>query len=488
MNFRRKKPFSCRQQFNPMALVLIIDDQTPASEELGRHLQNLGHRITFAHTLAEGFQQIVSGTYDVAYLNPRMPDGAGLDWLPKMLAHNSHPEIIILTDSVNPDEAEAAIQRGAWDYIERTPNLKALAFPLFRALQYRAKKTPRPFYTALKRETFAEIISNSPQMKPAMDLLAQAAKSDANVLISGETGTGKELFAWGIHNNSSRAEKNFVVVDCASLPETLVESTLFGHERGAYTGAEKSQIGLVKQADGGTLFLDEVSQLPLPIQGSFLRVLQERRFRPVGGVQEVRSDFRLIAATNQNLGEMVRKGEFRKDLLFRLQTITLELPPLRNRPEDIKYLAIYHISGLCERYGVGMKEFSAEFLEVLMNYHWPGNVRELVNALERAIITARYEPVLYPKHLPTQIRIQVARETASRDDSQESLLKGGPKMPHSLPTLKDFRSASMAQMEKEYLKDLLDLTEGNISEAMRISGLSRSRLYGLLKKYQLSAP
>jgi two-component system NtrC family response regulator len=471
-----------------MAIVLIIDDQTPSSQELVSHLQNLGHRVTLVPTLAEGFQQVSSGAFDVAYLNPRMPDGNGLDWLPKMLAHNSHPEIIILTDSANPDEAEAAIQHGAWDYIERTSNLKALAFPLFRALQYRAKKTPRPFYTALKRETFAEIISNSPQMKPAMDLLAQAAKSDANVLISGETGTGKELFAWAIHNNSSRADKNFVVVDCASLPETLVESTLFGHERGAYTGAEKSQIGLVKQADGGTLFLDEVSQLPPPIQGSFLRVLQERKFRPVGGVQEVSSDFRLIAATNQNLGEMVQKGEFRKDLLFRLQTITIDLPPLRNRTEDIKYLALYHISGLCERYGTGMKEFSAEFLELLMNYPWPGNVRELVNALEKAIITARYEPVLYPKHLPMQVRIQVARETASRGDSPESLQKGGLKMPRSLPTLKDYRNATMAQMEKKYLKDLLDLTGGDISEAMRVSGLSRSRLYGLLKKYQLSAP
>lgn len=471
-----------------MASVLIIDEQTPSSQELGSHLQNLGHGVNFAHTLAEGLHQVLSGAFEVAYLNPRMPDGAGLDWLPKMLSHYSHPEIIILTDSASPDEAEAAIQRGAWDYIERTSDLKSMAFPLFRALQYRAKKTSRPFYTALKRETFAEIISNSQQMKPAMDLLAQAAKSDANVLISGETGTGKELFAWAIHNNSSRAEKNFVVVDCASLPETLVESTLFGHERGAYTGAEKSQIGLIKQADEGTLFLDEVSQLPPSIQGSFLRVLQERRFRPVGGVQEVGSNFRLIAATNQNLNEMVRKVEFRKDLLFRLQTITIELPPLRNRPEDIRYLAIYHTSGLCERYGIGMKEFSAEFLEVLMNYHWPGNVRELVNALEKAIIAARYEPVLYPKHLPTQIRIQVARDTASRGDSAEALRKSSPKMPQSLPKLRDYRTASMAQMERKYLKDLLDLTGGNIPEAMRISGLSRSRLYGLLKKYQIASP
>jgi two-component system NtrC family response regulator len=471
-----------------MANVLVIDDQTTSSHEFFSHLQNLGHHLSCSNTLNEGFRQAASGAFDVVYLNPRMPDGNGLDWLPKILAISSHPEIIILTDSTNPDEAELAIQHGAWDYIERTRDLKAMAFPLFRALQYRSKKMPGPSSAALKRETFAEIIGSSPWMKPAMELLVQAAHSEANVLITGETGTGKELFAWAIHNNSSRADKNFVVVDCASLPETLVESTLFGHERGAYTGAEKSQIGLVKQADGGTLFLDEISQLPLSIQGSFLRVIQERKFRSVGGVQEISSDFRLIAATNQNLSEMVQRSEFRKDLFFRLQTITIELPPLRKRPEDIKYLALYHMGDLCERYGIGMKDFSSEFLEVLMNYQWPGNVRELVNALEKAIIGARYEPILFPKHLPTHIRIQLARAKASRSVSPETGAKDNPTMPESLPKLKDYRNEAMAEMERKYLKDLLIMTQGNISDALRISGLSRSRLYGLLKKYQISVP
>jgi two-component system NtrC family response regulator len=471
-----------------MANVLIIDDPIAASHGLCSHLRSLGQQVTCSNTLNEGFRQVTSGAFDVVYLNPRMPDGNGLDWLPKMLAISAHPEIIILTDSANPDEAELAIQHGAWDYIERTPNLKAMAFPLFRALQYRSKKMPHPSFTVLKRETFAEIIGSSPRMKPAMELLAQAAQSEANVLITGETGTGKELFAWAIHNNSSRCDKNFVVVDCASLPETLVESTLFGHERGAYTGAEKSQIGLVKQADGGTLFLDEISQLPLSIQGSFLRVLQERKFRSVGGVQEVSSDFRLIAATNQNLSEMVQRGEFRKDLLFRLQTVAIELPPLRERPEDIKYLVLYHMGDLCERYGVGMKDFSSEFLDVLMNYQWPGNVRELVNALEKAIIGARYEPVLFPKHLPTHIRIHMAREKASRSISAEAGAQDSPTMPESLPKLKDYRREAMAEMERKYLKDLLTMTQGDISESLRISGLSRSRLYGLLKKYQISVP
>jgi two-component system NtrC family response regulator len=203
-------------------------------------------------------------------------------------------------------------------------------------------------------------------------------------------------------------------------------------------------------------------------------------------MEEVSSDFRIIAATNQSLQEMVQKGEFRKDLLFRLQTFTLELPPLRKRLEDIKYLALYHISGLCERNGTGMKEFSAEFLDVLMRYSWPGNVRELVNALERAMITARYEPVLYPKHLPTHIRIEVAREAAGRVDSPEGPSKSAPDIPETLPGLKDYRSSALARAEKNYLKELWTQTQGNLPEALRISGLSRSRLYGLLKKHGIS--
>jgi len=192
-------------------------------------------------------------------------------------------------------------------------------------------------------------------MEACLDLVAQASVSDANVLITGDTGTGKELFAWAIHKNSRRAEKNFVVVDCAALPETLVESILFGHEKGAYTGADKSREGLIIQADGGTLFLDEVAELSPSIQSSFLRVLQERRFRPIGRKEEITSNFRLIAASNRNLDELVKRGEFREDLLFRLQAFTLEIPALRDRREDIKDLVRYYVPKLCEDYGIPEK-------------------------------------------------------------------------------------------------------------------------------------
>jgi two-component system NtrC family response regulator len=351
-----------------------------------------------------------------------------------------------------------------------------------RALQYRDKKQAAAKPVALKTEG---IVGSSPKLRSGLDMLAQAAASDANVLITGETGTGKELFAWAIHKNSARAGQNFVVVDCAALPETLVESTLFGHLRGAFTGADKPREGLIKQADGGTLFLDEIGELSVSIQKAFLRVLQERRFRPVGGGQEVSSDFRLIAATNRCLEDMAKSGEFREDLLFRIRTLVLDLPPLRETKEDIKDLVVYYVVKFCEQYGVPMKSFSPEFHDVLMAYDWPGNVRELIQALEKAIVSAKDEPILFPKHLPEHIRIHLARTSVLKKRPPEPPSGDVPEWTESPVALKDFREAGLVRLEKDYLSSLMRATAGNIGEACRISGLSRSRLYTLLKKYQI---
>jgi len=273
------------------------------------------------------------------------------------------------------------------------------------------------------------------------------------------------------------------VVDCASLPETIVESVLFGHERGAFTGADRSKTGLITQADGGTLFLDEVGELPLAVQGSFLRALQERRFRPVGSVKEVTSDFRLIAASNRDLDEMVRQGRFRKDLLFRLRTFAIILPPLREHPEDISELISYYLTRLSRRYEKGTKGFSPDFLDTLLDYDWPGNVRELVNALERAIAVAGENPTLFPAHLPTEIRIKVKRNQVGEEESAR-VSSAAPG--RSLKTLQEHREAAVAGAERRYLEDLIARTRGDIREACEVSGLSRSRLYGLLKKYRIS--
>lgn len=322
------------------------------------------------------------------------------------------------------------------------------------------------------------IIGHSTTMKACIELIAQASSSDANVLITGETGTGKELFAQAIHDNSSRAGTPFVTVDCASLPPTIIESILFGHEKGAFTGADRPRGGLIKLSDGGTLFLDEVGDLPLSAQKAFLRVLQEHRFRPLGAKQEIKSEFRVIAATNRDLNKMVHEGTFREDLLFRLRAFTIELPLLREHPGDIKELTFYYVNKICTRQGTELKGFSPEFIEALYAYEWPGNVRELVNAMEGAVAAALHEPILYPKHLPTHIRIRLVRNAVNKKEDITIHRT-------TMCTLKERRESVFAREERQYLQDLMDMTGGKVKQACGIAGISLPRMYQLIKKYKI---
>jgi two-component system NtrC family response regulator len=465
-----------------VAKILVIDDDENSCYSLSRLAKRMDHEVDCATTLKEGLEKIHSAEIDVVFLDVRMPDGNGLDVLPEIQASSNAPEVIISTGYGDADGAELAIKCGAWDYIEKTSSVKAISLSLARALQYRKeRKTGTDVVMALRRKN---IIGDSPQISFCLDLVAQAALSDINVLITGETGTGKELFAKAIHNNSARSQNSFVVVDCAALPDTLVESLLFGHAKGSFTGADRDREGLVKQADGGTLFLDEVGELPLVLQKAFLRVLEERRFRPVGDGAEVKSDFRLVAATNRSLENMVTEGTFRKDLLYRISAFTIDLPPLEKHSVDIKPLVRFHMDRLCERMGIASKGFSPDFLDILASYSWPGNIRELVNTLERSLTAARYEPTLFPKHLPPEIRIQVVRQSLgdSHPTAKESRSDTHAK---TLPPLQDFRESIYTQAERQYLADLMNMTDGDINEAIRISGLSQSRLYAILKKHNI---
>jgi two-component system NtrC family response regulator len=409
-----------------------------------------------------------------------MPDGSGLDILPAIRGTPSSPEVIIITGFADPDGAELAVKNGAWDYIEKPSSVQEIVLPLVRALQYREEKRAKKRHVVLKREG---LLGGSSQMMACLEVLAQAAASDASVLITGETGTGKELFAQAIHANGPRAGNSFVVVDCAALPETLVESILFGHEKGAFTGADRAREGLIKQADGGTLFLDEVGELPLSMQRAFLRVLQEHRFRAVGGDREVVSDFRLIAATNRNIEGMLKQGQFREDLFFRIRSLLIELSPLRERPEDIREIALYHMAKECERLRIGTKGLCPDFLNALAAYPWPGNVRELVNAVETAIAAAQNETTLFLRHLPTHIRVHLARALVNKETGVEDSANKNAGPSKEFPSLQDFRKTA----EQQYLRDLMSVTNGNIREACRISGLSRSRLYSLMKECGVSA-
>lgn len=463
-----------------MAKILIVDDDPVISEILAHVVTEAGHEPTSTLTLRDGLKEVESTGYDLVLLDVYLPDGNGLDALPRFIETPKAPEVIIITGMADVDGAELAIRSGAWDYIEKASSSRDMSLSLLRALQYReAKCAQTSGRLALDR---SGIIGSSSRMNALFDLLAKAAATDANVLITGETGTGKELFAEAIHRNSARAGKPFVILDCSVLPETLVESTLFGHEKGAFTGADRTKEGLIKLADGGTLFLDEVGELPPSIQKAFLRVLEQRRFRPVGSRREDESDFRLVAASNRDLQQMVKDGTFREDILFRLKAFSIELPPLRERPEDIRELVVHYIDRLCHRYGTVSKGFSPDFMEALRSYHWPGNVRELFHALERALAASGREPILFPKHLPDDIRIHSVRRSLGRKQPEACAPNSKDTSPTDfLPTLKDFRK----EMDRQYLARLISSCGGNVAEACRKSGLSRSRLYELLKLHDM---
>jgi two-component system NtrC family response regulator len=466
-----------------MSEVLIIDDDEAVCQALLSVVERLGHGGSCAHTVGEGLRKVQKSSFDIVFCDVMMPDGSGLDILTDIQGSPAEPEVIIITGYGDPQGAETAIKKGAWDYIEKPLSIQDISLSVERALQYREKKRAARQPIVLDRKG---IIGESLPLRRCLEALAQAAGSDANILLLGETGTGKELFASAIHRNGRRNGGNFVVVDCAALPETLVESILFGHDRGAFTGAEKAREGMIKQADGGTLFLDEIGELPLTIQRAFLRALQEKKFRPVGSSREVSSDFRLIAATNRDLETLVAKAEFRADLLFRLRTCVIDLPPLRMIREDVRELVPFYLRRLCSQYTQPMKGYSPEFMDLLHGYDWPGNVRELIQALEKAIVASQDEPILFPKHLPPHIRIHKLRASLGHKTGEPAAAAVEADLPKDLPSLDEVRNHGLGKIEAEYLRKLIQKADGKIPEACRISGLSRSRLYTLLRKYGIS--
>lgn len=463
-----------------MAAILIIDDDQSIGRLLSAMVDEMGHVAVARYNCRDGLAEVLSRPYDVVFLDVNLPDGSGLDLLPRVRKTNSSPEVIIITGQGDPDGAELAIKNGAWDYVQKPLLPGKIRLPLQRVIQYREGLAQRRTASvALKR---MDIAGNSTSLKLCLDQLAQSAGDNTNVLITGETGTGKELFARAIHDNSPWSENNFVVVDCTVLPEKLIESALFGHRKGAFTGADRSQVGMIKQADGGSLFLDEIGELPLFMQKAFLRVLQERRFRPVGGEKELRSDFRLVAATNRDLDAMVRSGQFRSDLLYRVKAQMIKLPPLRERREDIKEIASFHIARFCERQQVGAKGYSPEFMDALISYDWPGNVRELVNTIETALSAARHDVVLSIVHLPMHIRIQLARAAVEKHPDASTIPDLPSKPPGEFPSFRQ----RLNSVENAYLRELMAMTGGDIQKATHISGLSRSRIYALLKKHNIA--
>lgn len=464
-----------------MANILIIDDDLAICQALCRKMEKMGHLPQAAQSLETGRKIALEGEFDIILLDLELPDGNGLTALPDLLAAPSSPEVIIVTGTGDLNGADLAFKYGAWDFVPKPISLSSVALPVARALQYRSEKVAQNAPRSLDR---SEIIGESHALRSCLNRVAQAAASQANVLITGETGAGKELIARSIHNNSRCAHADFVVVDCAALPKNLVESVLFGHEKGAFTGADQAADGLVAQADGGTLFLDEVGELPMAVQKSFLRVLQEHRFRPVGGRKETPSDFRLMAATNRDLDAMVSQGGFREDLLFRIRSFSIQVPPLRERIQDIEPLVFHQLARHGRRAERDSKGFSPEFMECLMAYDWTGNVRELFNTLDSALTSAGDAPTLYPKHLPANIRLTGVDEPSTEAGGSRYLETPSLNFGAHLPSIRDYRAA----MDVKYLTELMRRAKGSITQACLASGLSKSQLHHLVKKHAIPKP
>ncbi len=460
-----------------MAEILVVDDDVMLQEMLVRQLHRSGHQASCASTLADGVKQAVAREYDVVFLDVQLPDGNGLEYIAKFKGVSSSPEVIIITGKGDKNGAKKAIVGGAWAYIEKPNVIRELLLHLTRALQYRKEKYRTEIVpVVLKRDA---IVGNSPLLIKCFDQVARAAVSNASVLITGETGTGKEIFARAIHENSARADKNFIIVDCAALPENLIESTLFGHVKGAFTGAESDREGLIRLADGGTLFLDEIGELPLSLQKTFLRVLQERTYRPVGSTREEYSDFRVVAATNIDIAHSVDQGTFRSDLLYRLKAFSFTLPPLRKRKEDIKILTRYLLARMWDRSQLEYKGIAPDFTEYLMAYDWPGNVRELQQTLEQVVARTVETPTVFAYHLPEHFRIQQAQaaiQSSSSCSSPSISSEDGHAPP---PPWQEYKN----NYEKQYIYDLMRHARGNVTMACKVSQLSRARLYQLREKY-----
>ncbi|MEJ2038602.1 MAG: sigma-54 dependent transcriptional regulator [Desulfosarcinaceae bacterium] len=444
-------------------------------KSLARLFSSMGHEVLLAESLAGADTEAEKGV-DVIYLDIDLPDGDGLKAIDSLAAARGRPEVIVITGLGRHYGARESLRGHAcWDYISKPASPQAVEQTLRSALEYRRQsKASLTEVACLNR---CGLVGEDPAFLRVLQTVGNAARTDASVLVSGETGVGKELAAEAIHANSRRKDALFVPVDCSNMTESLVESMLYGHARGAFTGAHADREGLVAEAHGGTLFLDEVGELSLSLQKSFLRVLQERRYRPVGAKKERSSDFRLVAATNRDLDEMARKGAFRSDLLFRIRTVEIAVPPLRDRHEDKRRLAVYFIRRFCNRYGLEPKQVSQEMWRVVLGYGWPGNVREMCNAMEAAVINAGRAPMIYPKNLPGSVRLSFFQEQENRarpEGKAKSLFS--PDLPDDPGEILSY-NAYKARADREYFSRLLEAVDYNIGEVSRISGLSVPSVY-----------
>lgn len=452
-------------------LILVVDDDWEMLRICSDALGDIGGSVVRESDGRKAIGRLSSEVFDLVILDLCIPDVTGVELLEIVRARNPSTPTLIMTGYPTLDTAVACMRGGASDYIPKpfaSDELRARAKGLLERRPFTERKLKEEGPLLRRSSGNEEILGRSPAIEQVRSCIARLSGTDIDVLITGETGTGKELVARAIHRESLRRKRRFVPVDCGAIPEGLMESEFFGHERGAFTGASEQRMGLVELADGGTLFLDEISSLAPGLQAKLLRVLQERRFRRVGGKEEISADFRVVAAANVDLSREVSAKRFRPDLYYRLNIGRVELPPLRRRPEDIPVLARHFLEGLARGKGMPTIEVSPECLAILCAYAWPGNVRELQNLLQRVEAMCD-RAVLTAEDLPEDIVVQSG---VSRAHAKEGFFA--------------LRAREMARFERWYMESLLASTRGEVSKAAEQAGIPRGTLYRLLIKQGLS--
>jgi DNA-binding NtrC family response regulator len=491
------------------AKVLVIDDD-PEMLDLARfHLEKSGYEVASAETGAQGLRLVAEHRHEVALTDLKLPDIDGIELVTKLKESSPATEVIMITGYGAVTEAIEATKAGAFYFMEKPVEFEELMALIERAVErgrqvmeierLRAKlSAPASYYN---------IIGSSRPMQNIYEIIESIAESDANVMILGESGTGKELIANAIHFKSARSKKPFVKINCSALPKELIESELFGHTKGAFTGATMEKMGLIGQAGGGSLLLDEIAEMPVELQPKLLRVLQERVYYRVGSEKALEADFRLISATNRNPLDAVREGALREDLYYRINTIEIPVPPLRERAEDVQHLAAHFLQIYAEKYNRSVGSISQQAYERMFAYSWPGNVRELQNVMERAVLLAKGDvieenaiPMPKPTARAAQATTTAAAPPVSRPTGPASSAAPPPaqltdltleqlarlivnKMPS--PKSGGTRVDVFTQLEGAIVRAALDRTRGNKQAAANLLGLYRPRLYSMLRKHNL---
>ncbi|NOY63848.1 MAG: sigma-54-dependent Fis family transcriptional regulator [Nitrospirae bacterium] len=451
-----------RQKKN-LPKVLVIEDDMQMLENYSRILRRFGYECIMETTSTHAIENLESLMPDIILTDLRMPHGSGFDVISAVQRYNPDIPVVLITAYADIPTAVEAIKMGAYDVIAKPFTSEQLEIVIERALRQKLLKDEnRRLREQLKGTIGGELVAKSPAMREILGLIERISRTEANVLITGESGTGKEMVARMIHQKSQRAHMPFIPVDCAAIPENLIESELFGYEKGAFTGATNSREGLFEAANNGTVFLDEVGELPVVMQSKLLRLLQERKVRRLGSNRFISLNVRIISATNRDLGKSVSEGLFREDLYYRLNVINIHLPPLRERREDIPVMALHFLKQYSVVYEKNITSISAEVMELLEGYRWPGNVRELQNLIERAVILCNGE-----------------RLTLQDIPGEFHTMKNG-----MISELTPYQSAKEA-FEKQYLQKLIKSVSGNISRAARVAGLNRRTIYRLMKKHGL---